>query len=70
MLLTVTVLEISEISSQQTPVYSLWKVQKFLEHFCFQNNSEWFSLNGYFLNGDINFIFEVVVFSLYVALAN
>ena len=32
--------------------------------------SEWFSLNTYFLNGDINVIFELVVFYLDVALAN
>ena len=64
MFLTIFVLEISEISSR--------KFQIFLEHLFVSapNNSEWFSLNGYFLNGDINVIFELLVFYLGVALAN
>ena len=58
------VLEISEISSR--------KFETFLKHFFVStpNNSEWFSLNGYFLNGDINVILELVVFYLDVASAN
>ena len=63
MFLIIFVLEISEISSR--------KFQIFLEHLFVSapNNSEWFSLNGYFLNGDI-VIFELVVLYLDVALAN